>query len=718
MPSARKIQRSTAQIAAINETATVVKQTLADAIAACLAGDVAVGNSVEWREREADSGRGGNTGRLMQAVTPENRPTENHGKIIWVGDGDLYLDGLFKDGLYTVDRFGAASSDETVALSAIQACIDYLSENGGVALFTDDKTYNINNFIITRPNVSLGTIGNGIARIKSSTEIGGGYGDVFLLGNFHPDFTEDFTYYPAVTPSGATRTLTVTGEGTRFNVGDQVFIASTEKGSSGGFEVPLYGWLNIVESVTGDSVTFREVIDVAVPVEVAILKNEVCRGGIPAFFYADASIKNLEITTVGGWISDSASLNASFENLIVRGTRGVYGNAWQRARFNNSKFFTSHNMLETSHNSLNSKIDGCEFNYIGDNQAVDNGFSVQEFARNITVSNFQVNSKTLANGQPLVRTINAKNVKFLDGEVHHGGSNSVSIVQLGNNSVTYANFKSDNNKVVNTEFHLDECARYAYLFARPDSSGNGLINCDFYGSASVEAVSINSAAGAEGSVVNIRQCHFENGDISFSGGTECSYEVVDCYIANGFVAERSNDFAFLRRGKVINNTSGATRERQKFISSVGNTSAQNATIGTMPISGPTIIYDTYKFAGRLRSQGNNRDRVIRVVLMNITDDTESIAAEFTALAAEHSTNFVLNIEFQPRALGAVLSASFSKGDGTAYTVKNHRDSGFSTAKDYAIRIDSQIGTGAGDEGNASWQIFDMRSWIESLIYKY
>ncbi|AYA63836.1 right-handed parallel beta-helix repeat-containing protein [Alteromonas sp. RKMC-009] len=106
MPSAQKIQRSTAQINAINETATVVKQTLADAIAACLAGDVAVGNSVEWREYHANTGVGGNTGPLIDAGSPENRPDEMPGYISWVGDQGLYIESLFPSGAVMPEHFG------------------------------------------------------------------------------------------------------------------------------------------------------------------------------------------------------------------------------------------------------------------------------------------------------------------------------------------------------------------------------------------------------------------------------------------------------------------------------------------------------------------------------------------------------------------------------------------------------------------------------------
>ncbi len=120
MPSGQKIQRSTAQINAINETATVVKQTLADAIAACLAGDVAVGNSVEWRERVPDSGHGGNVGRLMDAGTAASRPTPDEGEIIHVGGEGLWLKGLFPDGRYTLRRFGISDNqDATVAIQKI-----------------------------------------------------------------------------------------------------------------------------------------------------------------------------------------------------------------------------------------------------------------------------------------------------------------------------------------------------------------------------------------------------------------------------------------------------------------------------------------------------------------------------------------------------------------------------------------------------------------------
>ena len=119
MPSGQKIQRSTAQINAINETATVVKQTLADAIAACLAGDVAVGNSVEWREREFESGLGGGLSRLMDAGNSEARPIRDDGSVIYVGDDGLYLQKVSKSAQVKTSEFGGGESGLLAAISYI-----------------------------------------------------------------------------------------------------------------------------------------------------------------------------------------------------------------------------------------------------------------------------------------------------------------------------------------------------------------------------------------------------------------------------------------------------------------------------------------------------------------------------------------------------------------------------------------------------------------------
>ena len=122
MPSARKIQRSPAQIAAINETATVVKQTLADAIAACLAGDVAVGNSVKWNERIAGKKVGGNIGVLRDSESAA-RPVETKGTIIWVGTESLYIETERNKLMLSPNQWGA---DGTKAgdTAAVQSMID------------------------------------------------------------------------------------------------------------------------------------------------------------------------------------------------------------------------------------------------------------------------------------------------------------------------------------------------------------------------------------------------------------------------------------------------------------------------------------------------------------------------------------------------------------------------------------------------------------------
>lgn len=175
MPSAQKIQRSPAQIAAINETATVVKQTLADAIAVCLAGDVAVGNGVEWREHHADTGIGGNVGRLMDAGTAGARPAEDGGSVIHVGSDGLWLKGLFLDGWYRISQFGGVPDGVTDNFNAFNALLQgdrNVIIDKGVFYIDGDGSVSplIEWFGLSRQRYMIGH-GHGVSQIKCSSSV-------------------------------------------------------------------------------------------------------------------------------------------------------------------------------------------------------------------------------------------------------------------------------------------------------------------------------------------------------------------------------------------------------------------------------------------------------------------------------------------------------------------------------------------------------------------
>lgn len=616
--------------------------------------------------------------------------------------------------------FGRGQIDAVMTLNRarLTAAIEAVNGDGGGTLAIPD-IIEINGFVPLLPKVSLDMRGGGIVN-PTMTVINFGYGQCLLPGNFHPDFTEDFTYYAAVTPTLPTRALTVTGEGGRFSVGDQVFIASNARGETAGFEIPHYGWLNVVEGVSGDVVTFRHPVDVAnVALGVALLADETCRDGRAAFFWQDGTITGgtLECAT-WHWSSDSATLDCTMQGLHSVGNGAIYGNTFQRTRWLNCNFYWRSLIGEQSHNSLYTVSDGCRFIYIGADGAAGSGPSLQEAARGIVYRNFMMDFGGALATTAFIRTIDARDCLFEDGEIIGRGSGGVSGIVMGSAGFTTninGTFRADNNIARRIRLSAP-CARYALISSHEFSAENRIEDCDFSGPLSTaEAVRVDAGASTLSTqdALIMRRVRMADGILAFagSGASSARVDAIDSPFPDGV-----SDVAHLTRLRGRQSSPDQFNQRRStFRQTMHNLTWMNGETASIPMGSPVGSTSVFTIDGIVTKNGTDKDLKLQLKFYD-SSDTLITTAEAT-LVAINSGSYRLSAQVMFSGgdllcIGNMLRVSTGVSVPiTAFTTS------LNSASDVRMRIGYITGTGPGDEGSTSMSVRFLRLDVQN-IYDY
>ena len=637
-------------------------------------------------------------------------------------------DYLANNAVHNVKDYGATGDGTTDDAAAIQLAIDAANTAGGGTVYfpaTSDY-YLLTSYLTLKSNVSL--CGHGSRpELKSATVIGGGYGDIFMPGNLHPDFTEDFTYYTVVTPTAPTTTISVTGNGSKFAVGDQVLVASTANYTSGGgYTIPSYQWNNIVTAVSSDTVDLLYPIDEVVAIKIAVLSDETCRGSVEANFLYNAVIEDLTITTAttGGWVSDSGTLDVEFRNLTVTSKRGVYGNAFQHTTWSNCQFFISDSAGEQSLCSLHTLCHNCSFTFVDKSAASPTGMTIAEQARHITFDHCVFDFSDYVAGVAVFRVINAQAVTLSNSEVLANGTTGLSVIQLGDitdSRGVSTGVVSRELSVVNTSVKAYTFARFVSLFPTDHSSDLELVDCSFYGTPTTEAFTITGTSPCTSSDATIRGCWFDSGAGNIAGTRDFRFTVADTHIAGGFSWETGSTTDYLAKGRFVNLSSDDTNAKRAFKTrTLRTTGIQNANVLDLPMGTALLRYDKYWCELALRSVGSTKARKIEIDLDDDTDTITYALGDFTSAAGEGSQNYRLLVETYITS-ATQFSVILSWLDDTAGTTTRTFYQGTvanAVTNAFSLRIDSVIGTGPGDEGDSSWIVLNAATGIDSQLYHY
>ncbi|MFT4056354.1 MAG: glycosyl hydrolase family 28-related protein [Novosphingobium sp.] len=563
----------------------------------------------------------------------------------------------------SVADYGAIG-DGTDETSKIQAAIDAAYAEGLSSVyfpFTEGK-YRLSKNLVVRPGVSL--LGDARRPLLSNLSGAGfGTGGIFLTGNFHPDFTEDLRVHDCgIIPVGNSVTLSIAGDADNFTVGDQVVTYSNERAIMGGFNIPTYMHLNVIEAISGSTVVLRYPIEVAYAGGLARLAEITTTGRghvIPLFFAENCTIENFRIECERHWQDDTATYGVLYRNLDVFSRTGIYGNTFQHTMFDKCSFRNWRAFSEMSHNSMFSGSRNCTFHQAdvtaagnvlaGDNQFYE-GFGIQEFARSIRHQSVQILMATEGKGALL----NFRNCKdsSVSGQVHipnagvvgdlifdvpsSGGENS--FPRTGNSaelSVTGASvdryFKGDATGTANTY-------------------GGFNLRGNFFCSSISEAVLLNNYNSAI-----ISNCHFANGQISLSG-TSKNNTISDSFIGDGFLTSNGNGANEdpLRLNQLARNRT--TRERSRSggfrdsVTTINTASGTKSDVYVGNIGTAAAQRDAYKFEMIIGSNGTSAARNVRVYIRNVTDSadvslfTHTIAATSSGqLAIKGSVYFTTDI---------------------------------------------------------------------------
>ncbi len=374
-------------------------------------------------------------------------------KVVWNKSNDK----VYKPSAFGAKGVGISFDDSP----AIQAAIDAASDAGGgrVLFSSPPKFYNIRNTLICRPRVSL--IGDGtMPRLVSlKPEV-----PLLLPGNFHPDFIGRALYDPLHRFSAGTRVVQLKSRTAigRYNPGDQVYVCSRAKGQTGEFEIPRYGWLNIILENTEGRLRLREEIDVAVDAEITLLADTIGRNAIPLFFCSDSLISGLSLEAGGSLMSDSAMLRVDFIGNISRAKRAIYGNTFQHVRWINNDFLFYREIGEMSLNSLASLVHNNRFKYIGatDSQlGAFSGFYIHEFARRVQINKCVVSLGSKRSENFLISITNAQHVIVEDLSFSGAGSNS--LIYMGHPGTP--DFAITGNAIRKCAFSIAETDRFVLV---------------------------------------------------------------------------------------------------------------------------------------------------------------------------------------------------------------------------------------------------------------
>ena len=419
---------------------------------------------------------------------------------------------------------GQDATTMTANRTALAGAIEAVANAGGGWLVIPD-IIEVNGYVRLLPKVSLDMRGGGLVN-PTMDVINYGVGQILLPGNLHPSHIERFTWYPAVTPTAVTRTLTVTDEGERFSVGDQVMIGSVAEGYSETYLIPKYGWLNVVEAIDGDNITFRHPIDkTGLPLRVSRLADETCLFGLTAFFWQDAEILGGLLETANWhWTSDTAALDCKITGLTSRGSKAIYGNTFQRVTWTNCDFYFRGSVGEQSCLSLDTLVRDCRFTFVGAAGANCAGPSIQEFARRVKYSSCNIDFSAGSLNHAAIRTIDTQDVVFEDIDIFGGvgtaGLSAINIGSAGWATNIDAVFPATGTRLLRVRMNLGSCARYALIGTHQWSYDNGIVDCDFRGPiTTTEAIRINAAEStlASNTAAILYGNRLQNGQLFYEG---------------------------------------------------------------------------------------------------------------------------------------------------------------------------------------------------------
>ena len=377
---------------------------------------------------------------------------------------------------------------------AIQAAVDAVWRRGGgqVAFPRPSRFFNVRRSIVCRPGVSL--VGSSIKPAIKSLDPAT---PVLLPGNFHPAFVSQARYDPLGDTVAGTSTVELQdgAAARRYRLGDQLFITSRAWGDTGAFGIPHYGWLNIVAGISGRTLRLRRPIDRAVAAQVTPLRETMARNGVPLFFHADASIRDLDIQAAGHWINDSAMLNVDIARNRIRAASAVYGNCSQFVRWLDNDFAFERMIGEQSLNSLSTIVAHNRFTYDpGQHDAGEAGLYLQEYARNISIIDNDVDVGAFPGPNFLVSIANTQDVVV--EQLRAKGRRISQIIHIG--STGTADFPVSGNYVRNSTFGIANVTRLVHVDGCDTlfTHDNGILDCTFGGTARAgDAIRIQRAPG-------------------------------------------------------------------------------------------------------------------------------------------------------------------------------------------------------------------------------
>lgn len=600
-------------------------------------------------------------GALLATVPPEvvSLPTPTQGPLASRPapgvEGALYFatdarfmfydDGTQWTGLtdhrFDMRLFGvvADGSDEIgLAQAAVDACFAAAGGYVWVPWFDsmdNDGYIGVGSPLIMRPGVSL--LGDPRSPLIRNIATTGGAGtqECILPGNFHPDFTEDLTYYACGTVApGYSVTLTNAGNASHFSVGQQVFLASTTGFTPVTWFVPDYGFCNVVTGISGGTITFKYPIDVGFANgRLAPLGAALGRNGIPLFFWENAVCSDLTFATDNyTWSNDSATLNVEFNRIVTKSDNGLYGNTFQHTKWNQCRFFFNSIASEVSHNSLHMDANDCDLIYYSDGGAHE-GATIHERSRHVHFNGGTMNLNAYGAGGILLRTQDSQDCGYHDMDVSCASATFNSSVYRHDGSAQAA-FPSFNNVAERCTFDLVAAGIFVDIFglAMTENHGNGVQDCVFTGTNTGGAIRLVDSVADN----FVRRNQFAAGNALFTG-TNVGNLIEDNHIPDGFISETGSVDADYELNFLKGNTS--TKWRAKRLVRYSSHIQQNIGVGATAdfysanIGTNIVPRDQIDMAFHIEAVGSTNTRTVTVYIHDTTTAADTNLFTFTIPAA-------------------------------------------------------------------------------------